>query len=95
MTPSEAAAVADRVCAVPPAPVPQVSYLPPVTLHTEVAAISLAQHIDAGDMSAVRAAVHQMEHRLGAWVDVNPWRLAEQVADLVIRRSGQPEPPAE
>jgi len=86
MTPSELAAVADRIPVVPANPV-----IPPEPpAHEHLAALHLAEHIDAGDQGAVLRYVNQLEHGLGA-LRVNPWRLAEHMALMMAIRQQEQE----
>jgi hypothetical protein len=76
--PLEQLAVGDRV-AVP-------AGAEPVVLAEEHASLKLAGHIAESAVGAVRRFVNDLEHGRGPW-DVNPWRLVEHMAELLVRRA--------
>jgi hypothetical protein len=65
-----------------------------VALVEEHAALKLAGHVAESDLGAVRRFVNDLEHGRGPW-DVNPWRLVEHLAELLMRRSQPAAEPAE
>ena len=93
MTPSERAAVADRIVDTPAVAAPG------VPSHEEIAAGEIAGLIRAADTGALKRTIHGLEHRLGPWV-VDPWRLLGVLGDLLARREAPdavragPVPPA-
>ena len=58
---------------------------------TTVASV-LAGRIASGDEGAVRRFIHELEHGISPWrnVNVDPWRLAEHLAVAAIRRTSAP-----
>jgi len=88
-TPDQLSQLAHRMPRIPPGPAVPLAVRPVATLDEQTAALVLAGHVAQGDLGAVRRTVNRLEHGLGPWA-ASPWRLVEQLADLLIRRA---EPP--